>query len=95
MKHWKSIVALAILPFALHFNWTNFYFAILFLIWSIQGIRDKTTSLLDDISVEESPVLFWIVTIAWLVLSLWSLLYSDTVLTWLYDAFGIYWNYGN
>lgn len=95
MKYWKSIVALAILPFALIYKWTGFYFAVLFLIWSIQGIRDKTTSLLDDISVEESPVLFWIVTIAWLVLSLWSLLYSDTVLTWLYDAFGIYWNYGN
>lgn len=84
MKHWKSITALAIMPFAFYFNWVEFYFAIVFLIWSIQGIKTRTASLLDDIYQDENPVLFWIVTIAWIVLSLLSLAYSEPVMNWYY-----------
>ncbi len=77
MKHWKSILALVIMPFAFYFNLTNFYFAILFIIWSIQGIRNKNVFLLDIITKRENPLLYWVVTIVWLVLAIISLLYSE------------------
>lgn len=80
MKHWKSIIALLIMPFAFYFNIVEFYFAILFLIWSILSIKNKTVFLLDYITKEENPILFWIVTIVWFALSLLSLAYSEPAL---------------
>lgn len=83
MKHWKSIIALIILPFAFYFNLLEFYFAILFLIWAIQGVRSKTVSLLDDIYKNENPVLYWIVTITWFTLSILALIYSEPFIKYL------------
>lgn len=83
-KKWKTIVALSLLPFAIFFGVLNFYFAILFLVWSIQGIKNRRAFYLDDISRDESPVLFWVVSLLWLVLSLVSLMYSEPVLNLLY-----------
>ncbi len=77
MKYYKSIIALLIMPFAFYFNLVNFYFAILFIVWSIQSIKNKNVFLLDVITRRESPVLYWIVTIVWLVLAIISLLYSE------------------
>lgn len=83
MKHWKSIIALIILSFAFYFNLLKFYFAILFLIWAIQEIRAKTVRLLDDIYKNENPILYWIVTIMWFILSLLSLIYSEPFINYL------------
>lgn len=93
--YWKTYVGLGFLALSYYFNFMSFFFAIFFLIWSIQGIKSGQAFFIELISRNEKPFLFWLISILWLALSLWSLLYSDTVLTWLYDAFGIYWNYGN
>lgn len=82
IKYWKSLVALAIMPFAFYFNFVEFYFAILFLIWSILGLKNKRTFLLDDISQRESPILFWMVITLWLILALLSLAYSEPIISW-------------
>lgn len=84
MKYWKSIIALAVMPFAFYFNLVNFYFAIVFLIWSIQGIRTRTTNLLDQIHQNENPILFWIITITWILLAMLSLAYSEPIMNWYY-----------
>lgn len=84
MKYWKSIIALAVMPFAFYFNLVNFYFAIVFLIWSIQGIKTRTTNLLDQIHQNENPILFWIITITWILLALLSLAYSEPIMNWYY-----------
>lgn len=81
---WKTLIALFLLPVAFWFEWFNFYFAALFVIWSLQGIKNRHAFYLDDISRDERPVLFWVVTILWLVLSLWSLYYSEPVMHYLY-----------
>ncbi len=81
---WKTWLALALLPLAFWFELFNFYFAALFLVWSIQGIKNRQAFYLDPVSRDESPVLFWIVTILWIALSLWSLAYSEPVLNYLY-----------
>lgn len=83
-KEWKNILALLLLPVAFWFNWVNFYFAALFLIWSLQGIKNRHTFLLDSVSRDEQPILFWTVTVLWLILSIWSLLLSEPVLNLLY-----------
>lgn len=86
VKHWKSIVALAVMPFAFYFNLVEFYFAVLFLIWSIFGLMSGTTFLLDDnITLSKSPILYWIVTVTWFALALLSLAFSEPVMK-LYNA---------
>ena len=72
MKYWKTVTALLIMPLAFYFNWTEFYFAIIFLIWSIQGIRTHTASFLDNIHKEENPFLFWVINMTWIILSILS-----------------------
>ena len=84
---WKSIIALVLLPLVFLFNLLNFYFAALFLIWSIQGIKNRNAFLLDNISRDENPALFWIVSLLWILLSIWSLFYSEPILDLLYYAY--------
>lgn len=82
MKYWKTILALVIMPFAFYFDLIEFYFSILFLIWSIQGIRNKNVIFLDYITKNESPLLYWVVTLTWLILALLSLAYSEPLMNW-------------
>lgn len=82
MKHWKSIVALTLIPFAFYFNIIEFYFAILFLVWSIQGLKNKSVFLLDHIAQNENPILYWLITITWFALALLSLAYSEPIITY-------------
>ena len=81
---WKTLIALCILPFAFKFDFVNFYFAALFLIWSLQGIKKKYAFFLDDISKKDDPILFWGVTLLWLALSVLSLVYSEPITNFLY-----------
>ena len=76
-QHWKSIIAILIMPLAFLLNYIELYFAILFLIWSIQGLKKGNIFLLDNIEKSKSPLLFWVVTLTWLILSLLSLIYSE------------------
>lgn len=81
---WKNIIALVLLPLAIWLDVINFYFAALFLYWSVQGMRLRRTFYLDDISRRDHPVLFWIISIMWLVLSIVSILYSEPVMQFFY-----------
>ncbi|MCT4586367.1 MAG: B12-binding domain-containing radical SAM protein [Carboxylicivirga sp.] len=84
---WKTFIALLLLPPAIYFNLTNFYFAAIFLYWSIQGMVKGNTFFLDDFNKKETPIMFWLISILWLLLSLWSLFYSEPFLEWLYYAY--------
>lgn len=83
---WKTITALVLLPVAFWFSLINFYFAALFLVWSIQGIKNRHAFFLDNISRDESSVLFWIISVLWIVLSIVSLMYSEPVINLLYAS---------
>ena len=83
-NHWRTIVALLLMPLAFYADWVEFYFAILFLFWSIKGIKDGNIFFLEDIDRKSSPVLYWIVVSVWFVLSLLSLAYSEPVMKYLY-----------
>lgn len=84
-RPWKTLIALALLPVALWFNLISFFFALFFLYWSIQGIRQKYTFFFDVISRKEYPVLYWMVSMLWLVLSLVSLYYSEPIMQYIYE----------
>jgi radical SAM superfamily enzyme YgiQ (UPF0313 family) len=81
---WKTFVALGFLPIAFYYELINFYFAALFLIWSIQGIKNRNAFYLDNVSRDENPVLFWLISVLWIVLSIWSLIYSEPFINWMY-----------
>ncbi|UTW66659.1 radical SAM protein [bacterium SCSIO 12643] len=81
---WKTFIALLLLPVALWYEHFNFYFAALFLFWSFHGIKTRYTFFMDSYSRDEDPIMFWVITILWIVLSLWSILYSELVLNYLY-----------
>ncbi|MCG8583036.1 MAG: B12-binding domain-containing radical SAM protein [Bacteroidales bacterium] len=84
---WKTSIALILLPPAIYFNYTSFYFAALFLIWSIQGIKKGHTFFLDTFDRKEQPVFFWLISILWILLSLWSLVYSEPFVAWMYYGY--------
>lgn len=77
MTHWKSILALLLIPVTFYFNWTEFYFSILFLIWSVQAVKNQEVHLIETIYKSESPILFWHVTVLWFVLSILGIIYSE------------------
>lgn len=81
---WKTIAALILLPLAFWFEMLNFYFAALFLLWSIQGIKNKQAFFLEDISQKEHPILFWIISMLWLGLSILSLIFSEPFMYFYY-----------
>ena len=81
---WKTLTALILLPWASWFEAINFYFAALFPVWSIQGMKNRQAFYIDNISHDDNPVLFWLVSILWIVFSGMSLLYSEPIMDLLY-----------
>lgn len=77
---WKTWLALIVLLLAIFFNYGNFVFGIIFLIWSIQGIRNRTAFFVENVSRDEHPVLFWVISALWIFLSLWSIFFLDDIL---------------
>jgi hypothetical protein len=83
-RYWRAILALFLMPIAFYFNLVEFFFALLFLFWSIQGIKSGMATLIDTVLKSDSPVLFWTINIMWIVISLMSLTFSEPIMTWYY-----------
>jgi hypothetical protein len=75
---WKSIIALGVIGAGLWFEWYWIWGALL-VAWAITDLRNQRTYLLDDIPRSESPVLYWIVVLMWLLLGLWALSTSPMI----------------
>jgi radical SAM superfamily enzyme YgiQ (UPF0313 family) len=72
---WKTYLALIIIALSFYFNFYNIIFGLLFLNWSISALRNKQTYVVETIYCEKNPILFWVISTTWLVLSLWSFYY--------------------
>ena len=70
-----SVVALAGLLWATWFDW-NWIWGVFFLYWSVYGIVHRQAFVVSIVYRDENPILFWIISIAWLVLSAISILYD-------------------
>lgn len=75
---WKSLLALGLIGAGLYFQWYWIWGALL-VIWAVMDFRSQRTYLLDDIPRSESPVLYWIVVLMWLVMGIWALSTSLTL----------------
>lgn len=69
---WPTVVALVILLVATALNW-YWVWAILFLYWSIAGIVMRQVFIVQTVLRDEHPILFWSISIMWLVLAILTL----------------------
>ncbi len=63
-----TVVALAVLLYSTLVGW-YWVWGIFFLYWAVSGIVMGHAFVVQTVSRDESPVLFWLISIAWLVLA--------------------------
>lgn len=74
---WRTIVGLILLGAAVVLDWA-WVWGLLFLSWVMPDLFTGCTYFIEEIRRDETPILFWIIVVAWIVLSLYyfsSLLY--------------------
>lgn len=77
ITRWKSVLALGLIGVGLLFD-LYWVWGILFLIWAFNDLLNRRTHLLDDIPRSESPILYWIIVLMWLLLGIWTVSVSAT-----------------
>ncbi len=65
---WKAISGLTLIGIGFIMDW-YWIWGILFLIWVVGDIKMRRTHLLEEVTRDESPVLYWIIIATWLFLS--------------------------
>ncbi len=70
---WLSALILIGLCVALYFN-LSWPWGVLFVFWTVPSIVNGQALLLGPIDRDESPILFWVVTVLWLLLGLLMIL---------------------
>lgn len=80
MKKWKTIVALALLVLAVIFEW-NWFWAFFILMGLLNVLKSKTIHFVEEVSLEETPRLYWIMISIWSFLALFSILNYLNILT--------------
>ena len=70
---WLSALALLGLSVALYFN-LSWPWGVLFIYWAIPSILSGQAFLIGPIDRGQSPILFWIVTVLWVLLGLLMIL---------------------
>lgn len=71
---WKALLGLALITLSLLTNW-YWIWGVFFALWVISDLRSGTTHMLEPISQQEQPVLYWIIVGMWTLLSFYSLIY--------------------
>jgi len=68
LRYWPTYLAITAVLGATLLEW-YWAWGLIFFIWSIRAIRERQTTLIQDIAQDEAPVLFWTLTVLWIVLS--------------------------
>ena len=63
---WKTAIALGVLLIAALLDW-NWPWAVVFVYWAVEAVRDRQTYLVEDIDRDVDPELFWIIVCTWLL----------------------------
>lgn len=80
-----TVVALAALLVATWMDW-QWVWGVFFLYWAVLGIMTGQAFVVRTVDQDESPLLFWMISVTWLVLSALSIFYDlfpDTARLWL------------
>ncbi|MDX1774166.1 hypothetical protein [Oceanihabitans sediminis] len=73
MKHWKTLLALILMGFAIYFNW-GWFWAVFIFLGLLNTLKNKTIHFVEEVSREESPILYWIMIFIWTLLAIYSIL---------------------
>ncbi len=68
-----TVVALLVLLAATFVGW-YWVWGILFLYWAVLGIVTGNAFVLQTVQRDESPLLFWLISVAWLILAALTIL---------------------
>lgn len=86
---WLSALVLAAMLGALYMNW-SWPWGFLFIYWAVPSFLGGEAFLIGPITREESPVLFWVVTILWLLLGVMMVL-VDAAPSLIEDFYAFLW----
>lgn len=78
---WLNVLVLAGLCVALYFN-LSWPWGVLFIYWAVPSILSGQVFLIGPIDRDESPILFWVVTVLWMLLGVLMVL-ADVAPTFL------------
>ena len=70
-----TVLALAVLVGATLVEW-YWVWGIFFLYWAVLGIVRGEAFVVQTVSRDESPVLFWLISVTWLVLAVLAIFYG-------------------
>ena len=90
ISKWPTVAALLILLIATAAGW-NWVWGLFFLYWALVGLVARQTFIVQIIHKDEHPVLFYLVSISWLLLAVLTVLYDlfpATAALWLGGADG-------
>ena len=65
---WPTVATFAVLLVATALDWP-FVWGALFLYWAVDGMRGGEAYIIQRISRDEAPALFWAINLFWLVLT--------------------------
>ncbi|WP_299122034.1 hypothetical protein [uncultured Tenacibaculum sp.] len=80
MRKWKTIIALFLLILAVLFEW-NWFWAFFIFMGLVNVLSSKKIHFVEEVSLEESPRLYWTMIIIWSFLALFSILNYLDILT--------------
>lgn len=72
---WRTVVAIAVLATATYLNW-YWVWGVLFVYWAIAGLRTGNAFVVEPISRDEDPVLFWLIAVMWAGLGVWAVVWD-------------------
>lgn len=73
MKHWKTILGLIFMIFAIYFNW-GWFWAVFIFLGLVNTLKSKTIHFVEEVSQEEAPKLYWTMIVIWTLLGIYSIL---------------------
>ena len=77
---WPTIVALGLLLAATAAGW-YWIWGVFFLYWAVYGIVTRQAFVVQAITREENPLLFWLVSLTWVALAVIAIVYDISPLT--------------
>ena len=69
---WRTIIALILMYIAMLMNLT-WAWGILFLLWVVPDIRTGITYFIEPVEKKESPLLYWIIIVSWILMAAYSI----------------------
>lgn len=70
---WRTVLGLILLYIAMWYDW-QWAWGVLFLAWVLPDLFSGVTYFIEPVDKRDSPVLYWIIIISWIVMSLYSFL---------------------